>query len=99
MSSVEPSIHKHPRLTVSFNLISTAVIIVWITFGTTLICFILAAMAARHIRKYGPENTLVGHAVSSPKQGLLHGRGSVASGNGMMGGEKMESSHVEHARV
>lgn len=39
-------------------------IVVWVCFGTTLLSFILAALAARHIKKYGPEDTLIGHSVS-----------------------------------
>lgn len=46
------------------QLVFPAMIVTWCTFGATLVSFILAALAARHIKKYGPEDTLVGHKVS-----------------------------------
>jgi hypothetical protein len=65
------------------------VILVWICFGTTTICFILAILAARHIRKYGPENTTVSHAVS--KHNAEH------SDEGLVHSDKPAMSHVERA--
>lgn len=56
------------------SIVFSALIVVWVCFGTTLLSFILAAMASRHIRKYGPENTLIGHKVSDQyeKEGKHH---------------------------
>lgn len=68
------------------SIVFPALIVVWICFGTTLLSFILAALASRHIRKYGPENTLIGHKVSDQYEGRNHG--------GMM--EKNKHGHVEH---
>jgi len=46
------------------SIVFPALIVVWLCFGTTLLSFVLAALASRHIAKYGPENTLIGHKVS-----------------------------------
>lgn len=66
------------------------VIVVWICFGTTLLSFFLAALTSRHIGKYGPEDTTVGHYVSKhqPGPGVV-----VAGSDGV--GEKTEAAHVE----
>jgi hypothetical protein len=69
------------------------VILVWICFGTTTICFILAALAARHIRKYGPENTTVGHAVSGHHQ---YGDSNDQVGRVATREEKSEKAHTRH---
>lgn len=66
-------------------LVFPALIVTWVTFGCTLVCFVLAALASRHIAKYGPENTLIGHAVSD----------KVENGGGFVKhGEKPQ--HSEH---
>ncbi|KAI5450253.1 hypothetical protein NCC49_003270 [Naganishia albida] len=67
-----------------------ALIVVWICFGTTLLSFFLAALTSRHIGKYGPEDTTVGHYVSKhqPGPGVV-----VAGSDGV--GDKTEAAHVE----
>ena len=67
------------------TLVYPAMIVTWLTFGATLVSFILAALASRHIKKYGPENTLVGHKVSDRYD----------NGDRMV--EKKHNGHVEHA--
>lgn len=66
-------------------------IVVWICFGTTLLSFFLAALTSRHIGKYGPEDTTVGHYVSKHQAastvGTTNGSEHVA--------EKTEAAHVE----
>ncbi|GHJ88773.1 hypothetical protein NliqN6_5175 [Naganishia liquefaciens] len=70
-----------------------SLIVVWICFGTTLLSFFLAALTSRHIGKYGPEDTTVGHYVSKH-------RGTVVPGQGVAHGDhatekKMEQTHLE----
>jgi hypothetical protein len=55
------------------SIVFPALIVVWVCFGSTLVSFILAALASRHIRKYGPENTLIGHKVSDHYEGRHEG--------------------------
>lgn len=62
------------------SLVYPATIVTWFTFGATLVSFILAALASRHIKKHGSMNTLVGHKVSDQYE---HGeRMTEKNGNG-----------------
>lgn len=68
-----------------------AVIVVWICFATTLLSFFLAALTSRHIGKYGPEDTTVGHYVSKH-----HASGAITTSDTLAEKEhKMEQAHVE----
>lgn len=59
-------------------------IVSWCCFGTTTISFILATLAHKHVAKYGPSNTLVGHSVSNGYE------------NGTQLNEKPAVSHTSH---
>lgn len=66
-------------------------IVVWICFATTLLSFFLAALTSRHIGKYGPEDTTVGHYVSKHQAASTVG---TANGSEHVV-EKTEAAHVE----
>lgn len=71
-----------------------SLIVVWICFGTTLLSFFLAALTSRHIGKYGPEDTAVGHYVSK-HQGHLDTTTSERASDSHVE-KKAEHAHVEH---
>jgi hypothetical protein len=70
------------------------VIVVWICFGTTLLSFFLAALTSRHIGKYGPEDTTVGHYVSKHQGKVVAGQGAPVGDH--VAEKKVEQAHLEN---
>lgn len=70
-------------------------IVIWCCFGTTLLSFFLAALTSRHIGKYGPEDTVVGHYVSEHQGTLSPGEGS-AVGDHV---DEKKAEIVHHERI
>jgi len=61
------------------SIVYYALIVCWVCFAMVLISFVLAALTSRHIKKYGPEDTLLGGGAHHSSSHSHH--------------EKMSSSH------